>query len=227
MVNNGALGGDHPDPFGLIQTLLEENDPALHEALLQGIEHADRTVRVYCALLLAELFHDVRALPGLYEALVEWDRQMQDAAAEAVWEIGDADPSALIQALHFERGNVRDAIASALALVGWFPDDPDMEVAYRIATRDWRALVSLGPIAVPGLAAALSDPDGNVRRGAAWALGEIGDPRAIPVLVAALADASGDMLGIGGRVCDVAAEALLRIGSPEARSAVEQWRSAP
>ncbi len=226
MVNNRVLDEDHPDPFDRIQGLLEENDPALHGVLLEGIEHADRAVRVYCALLLAELFHDVRALPGLHEALVEWDREVQDAAAEAVWEIGDADPSTLIQALHFERGSVRDAVAGALALVGWFPDDPDMEVAYRIATRDWRALVSLGPAAVPGLAAALRDPDGNIRRGAAWALGEIGDPRAVPVLVAALADTSGDMFGIGGRVCDVAADALLRIGSPEAKSAVEQWRSA-
>ncbi len=212
------------DAIATLRAMAEANDPALHDTLIEATEHPDRAVRITAALMLAELFRDVRALPGLHEALLDWDRRMQGAAADAVWEIGDADAPALIRALHFERGSVRDAIAEALVLVGWFPDDPEVEVTYHLATRDWQAIVALGEAAVPGLLCALSDPDGNVRRGVCWALGQIGEARAVPFLIEALGDTSGDMFGIGERVCDVAAEALLRTGTPEALEAVERWR---
>jgi HEAT repeat protein len=208
------------DPIEWFERLAAENDPALHEALREALLHPDREVRIYAAVMLAQEFHDVSALPGLVDALLDWNRQVRSAAAEAVWEIGDMDPAGLIRALHFERGAVRDAIVEALAIVGWFPDDIEAEVTYYIAIRDWHQLVILGSPAVPGLISALSDPDGNVRRGAAWALGEIGDPRAVPYLIDLLEDTSGDMFGIGGRVCDVAAEALVQIGTAEAVGAV-------
>lgn len=207
----------------LLQRMAEENDPDLHAVLLEGAAHPAAAVRVYSALLLAEHFHDVRALPGLHEALLAWDRPTRDSAADAVWEIGDADAASLIRALHFERGSVRDAVAEALDMVGWFPDVPEAEVTYRIATRGWRELVALGADAVPGLVSALSDPDGNVRRGAVWALGHIGDARAVPYLVEMLADTSGDLFGAGARVCDAAAEALARIGTPDALAALEGY----
>jgi HEAT repeat protein len=210
----------HDDPVEWFEELAAENDPALQEVLREALLHPDREVRIYAAVMLAQEFHDVAALPGLVDALLDWNRQVQSAAAEAVWEIGDMDPAGLIRALHFERGDVRDAIVEALAIVGWFPDDVEAEVTYYIAIRDWRQLVVVGPPAVPGLISALSDPDGNVRRGAAWALGEIGDPGAVPWLIDLLADTSGDMFGIGGRVCDVAAGALVQIGTGQALEAV-------
>lgn len=223
----GLMRGDWPGAGAVaaLQAMAAANDPDLHDALIEGIEHPDREVRIYAALLLAEMFHDVRALPGLHDGLLDRDRHVQRAAANAVWEIGDADTPALIRALHFERGSVRDAIGEALALVGWFPDDPEADITFRLATRDWQAIVALGEEAVPGLIAALSDPDGNVRRGAAWALGQIGDARAVPFLIDTLADTAGDMFGIGERVCDGAAEALLRLGTPQALEAVEGWRA--
>ncbi len=213
--------------LAILQQLAEDNDPDLHATLLEGAAHPAPVVRVYSALLLAERFHDVRALPGLHEALLAWDRPTRDSAADAVWEIGDADAASLIRALHFERGTVRDAIAEALDLVGWFPDATEAEVTYRIATRGWQELVALGEEAVPGLVAALSDPDGNVRRGAVWALGHIGDPRSVPFLVEMLADTSGDLFGEGARVCDVAAEALARIGTPAALAALDAYDASP
>ena len=115
--------------------------------------------------------------------------------------------------------------AEALGWVGWFPDDADTEVGYRIAVRSWRGLVAMGSEAVPALVSALSDPDGNVRRGACWALGYIGDARAVPYLIEMLEDKSGDLLGIGSSVADAAAEALVRIGTREAMDAVEAWET--
>ena len=49
------------------------------------------------------------------------------------------------------------------------------------------------PGAVDALAAALRDASVNVRKSAAWALGNIGDRRAVEPLVAALADANADV----------------------------------
>jgi len=215
---------DDLSPLEELEQLVEDNHPSLRDDLLEALNDPDREVRIAASVYLAELFHDTRSLPGLYEGLVSRMRGTRLAAANAVWEIGDANPAALIRALNFERGTVRQAIGEALELVGWIPDDPESEIAYRIATWNWQALVSLGEIAVPGLVSVLSDPDGNVRRGACWTLGQIADPRCVPFLIATLTDEGGGLLGIGERVCDAAAEALLRIGTLEALEAVRAWR---
>ncbi len=213
------------DILEALDLLIADNHPDLHEALLEAVDDHDRRVRIYAALRLAELFHDVAALPGLYEALQSGDRRMGRLAADLIWEIGDEDAAGLIRALHLERAEVREAVAGALEAVGWFPDDVENEVAYHIATRGWREIVVIGAPAVPPLLSALDDPDGNVRRGAVWTLGQIGDPRAVPFLISMLEDTAGDMFGIGERVCDAAAEALERIGTPEALAAVRAWHS--
>lgn len=216
---------DGYDEFEAMEIMADEGHPELRDVLYDMIGHNDQRLRIFAAMMLAQEFQDVKALPGLHEALQSWNRNTQKAAATAVWEIGDSDTAGLIRALHFERGRVRDAIADALRLVGWFPDDPDAEVAYRIATRTWKELVTLGEKAVSGLVSALPDPDGNVRRGAIWTLGQIGDVRAVPFLIEMLDDTSGDMFGIGERVCDAAAEALLNIGTAEAVQAVRTWQA--
>jgi HEAT repeat protein len=210
-----------------LEQMAEDDDPDLHEALLEAVEHPSQAVRVAAALMLAEQFHDAKAVPALHEAIYHGEPRLQRRAADAVWEIGDWDPASLIRALHFARGPVRDAIAEALEMVGWIPDDISAEVTYRIATRTWQQIVGIGPEAVSRLVSALSDPDGNVRRGAVWTLGQIGDIRAVPFLIPMLEDTSGDLFGAGSRVCDVAAEALLRIGTDEAVQAVEAWRASP
>lgn len=78
---------------------------------------------------------------------------------------------------------------------------------------------------MPALLAALNDPDGAVRRASAWALGQIGDAQAVAGLAGLLDDLEGGMFGVGDRVCDIAAEALQRIGTPEAMSALSQWQA--
>ncbi|WP_292383567.1 HEAT repeat domain-containing protein [Methanoculleus sp. UBA430] len=51
-----------------------------------------------------------------------------------------------------------------------------------------RALSALGPAALPGLLAALEDPDPRLRMWAAYTLGMIGDGRPAPALIRALED---------------------------------------
>lgn len=227
MVNN-VLRHYLDSGLNLVDALMQmrdDNHPELRQTLLHLVESPDGQVRVFSALMLAQEFRDVHALPGLHEALSSLDRQGRGDAADAIWEIGDSNPAGLIRALHFERGVVRDSIVEALDLIGWIPDDVSNEVTYLIATRRWKELVPIGADAVPGLVSALADPDGNVRRGAIWALGMIGDDRAVPFLIDMLADTSGDMFDIGVRVCDTAAAALERIGTPQAVEAVATWEA--
>ncbi len=64
-------------------------------------------------------------------------------------------------------------------------------------------------LAVEELVQALHDPSSEVRREAARALGEIGDPRALPALLKMLNDPTSDIVA-------ECAEALGKIGSPDA-----------
>jgi HEAT repeat protein len=76
-----------------------------------------------------------------------------------------------------------------------------------------RALALIGEPAVEPLIAALRNEDADIRMNAAWALGEIKDPRAIePLLEAAEYRPPGRLLP--GLAQDAAKNALVRIGEP-------------
>lgn len=208
-----------------LRALIEDDDPDLQDALVEALRHPSRQVRTFAALNLAELFQDVRAASHLAQALQEGDMQAQRAAANALWEIGDANAAGLLREITQAPIDRRDAVANALYWIGWSPDDPYSAVAYYVMTQQWQACIAIGLEAVPGLLDALHNWDGSVRRGAAWALGEIGDPQAVPGLVERLEDFEGGLFGVGDRICDVAAEALAKIGTPEAWDALDWWHA--
>jgi HEAT repeat protein len=90
----------------------------------------------------------------------------------------------------------------------------------------WSAAKALGKIAdvraIETLMYVLQhDQDKNVRLESARALGIIGDSSVILSLVKALNDVSRSGMF---RVCDIAAKALEKIGTPEALQAVKEWR---
>jgi HEAT repeat protein len=206
-----------------LRALIEDDDSDLQDALVEALRHPSRQVRTFAALNLAELFQDVRAAAHLAEALQEGDAQAQRAAANALWEIGDADAAGLLREIRSAPIDRIDVIANALFWIGWSPDDPNSAVVYYVMTQQWQACIALGSEAVSGLLEALQDWDGGVRRGAAWALGEIGDPQAVPELIERLEDFEGGLFGVGDRICDIAAEALAKIGTPEAWDALDWW----
>lgn len=207
-----------------LQRLIDDDHPWVQDALVEALGHELRRVRIYAALQLAEQFQDVRAVAGLAEALETGDQQQRKAASAALWEVGDADTPGMLRALYLTPADARDTIARALYWIGWSPDDPDTAVAFYVTTQQWRECIVLGASAVPGLLSTLQDWDGTVRRGAAWVLGEIGDERAVPALAALLSDTQGGLFGVGERVCDIAAEALTKIGTPEALAALAAWQ---
>ena len=119
---------------------------------------------------------DPKAVEPLIDALKDGNRDVQQAAAEALGEIGD--PKAvepLIEALKDGDEEIRRIAAKALGEIG-------------------------DPKAVEPLIDALKDGNRDVQQAAAEALGEIGDPKAVEPLIEALRDKSWSVRGTAAKV---------------------------
>jgi len=152
---------------------------------------------------------------GLIKALSDYltNDRVRQAAADALGQIGDARAVApLIAALGDRSGDVRATAAGALAKIGT-PAVPPLiallggrgGLGYIAAD----ALAKIGTPAVEPLIAALKHSEHgeyDVRKDLAWALGKIGDARAVAPLIAALKDRYDS-------VRDAALAALVQIGT--------------
>jgi len=185
------------------------------DALLAAVNDQENSVREHVFAALGQL-GDGRAVAPLVAALSHGDWPVRRHAADALGRLGDARAVApLVTALSEQEWLVRSSAAQALDRLGWSPDNGAAGAAYWIARRQWgkcvkiaaidpliaatrdervradatRTLVKIGARAVDALIGALNDDDdGEVRRAAADALGQIGDPRATGPLLAALND---------------------------------------
>jgi HEAT repeat protein len=125
---------------------------------------------------------------------------------------------------------VREAAAETLGNLGDPSGVPALVAALSDSDKFVRiaAIVALSKIndssAGDPLVKMLRDPDSMVRCFAAGALGQIAYPGAVPNLIMLLHDTDGPYWE-EKRVCDVAADALHTIGTPEAARAVTEWRS--
>jgi hypothetical protein len=96
------------------------------------------------------------------------------------------DVKGLSGLLRSEHRAVRAAAARALDTTGWSPSDEVQRIHYLIAKEQWDELARAGSAALAPLASLLSrrrHEDVDVRRGAAWALGQIGDLKAVNALL--------------------------------------------
>lgn len=135
------------------------------------------------------------AAPALITALMNPAPEIRSAAATALGRMEAAVP-AMMRALAAPGWQVRSGVASALGQIGPAAEAavPSLIEALADEHSDVRlaaaeALGRIGPAAepaVPALIEAVADP--NIRRTAAWALGELGSPAAAPALFKALAD---------------------------------------
>lgn len=174
------------------------------------------------------------AVPFLLEALSDRNWSGRWAAPGALGKIRNTEAmSGLIDALRDRNCDLRDSIAYVLSEIG----DPIAVPALLEALSDtsntsWgrssaaAALERIGaPAAAPGLLEALAAESTGIRFFAARALGSMGDPSAVPRLTSLLTDlASESWSSEIGRVCvcDMAAQALRKIGTKEALAAVKQ-----
>jgi HEAT repeat protein len=124
---------------------------------------------------------------------------VREVAAEALGIIGSPDAlPALVDALGNSEPFVKRAVIEALGAIG-------------------------DPTPVPQLLDLLHDDEVHLRWSTAEALGRMKDARAVPALIERLEDLEPTDWD-DKRVCDVVADALEGIGTPEARAAVDGWR---
>jgi HEAT repeat protein len=191
-------------------------------ALSAGLTHEDDQVATTSAELLGLIDHE-RTLEPLKQALTRASKRPKVAAAAAE-ALGNKDleevSDALLGALRRGPAEVRTAAVRALGRLGAseFRDEfVEMLTSGTAPTRAAAAEALKGladPDTIEPLVAALSDTNEAVRREAAAALGAIGEP-AIDDLVPLL-DSEDDWIYRGAR------SALRRIGSPEAKAALER-----
>lgn len=176
------------------EALVQIGAPAV-EALLGALHDSEPAVRRAVIRVLADIA-DPRALEPLMKALGEFmPLGTHEAIVRALAQIGD----------------VR-AVKPLLSATG-----PSFSPDVIVAASD--TLVQLGAPAVEPLVAALKEGEEHARGWAAWALGEIGDARAVEPLLAELETAPATVRfgdAPASRVPSAAAEALGKIGDPRA-----------
>jgi HEAT repeat protein len=140
------------------------------------------------------------AVPALVEALGSWDNKTYNQSMAVLEQIGEPARAHLLAATSDERLYVRLHARDVLVRLEW--DEPEVESAIargfdRPGALDRassaRAIGHLHfPAHAPRLRALLADPDPDVVREAALALGHLGDHAALPALRDALARAHYD-----------------------------------
>lgn len=183
-------------------------------ALAEALRDTDSGVR-YTAVGALGRIGNPAAIPALLDALHDADSRMRSAAAQALGSIGDpAAVPALIERLvdtnkaSFSKSRVCDDAVAALEKIG----TPEALEAVRRWREDEFARACTN----------LQDANISTRIDAILTLAETADPRAIPYLIVKLADTE---VGFWNqRVYDYAAQALEKIGTPEALEAARRWR---
>jgi HEAT repeat protein len=171
--------------WGAARALGEIGDKSALKTLVPALKDKDIKVRKEVAEALGTMGEP--AVGPLIQTLEDTDGEVREKAAKALGKMGDARAvGPLFTALHDSKSEVRKKAAKALDKLAWKPGDDSERVRYLIAKKKWADLVTIGASAVKPLIQALEDTDSKVRKGAAEALGKIGDTRAVGPLVHAL-----------------------------------------
>ncbi len=188
------------------------HDPRALEPLLALLGDQNRQVRSAAGQALGEI-RDVRdpqpfiAALGASALRGDRDATVRKGIMAGLSQLGGKAIHALVEALSAGDDTRRTSAANALDELGWQPRRDAAGVAYWMVKADWNRCVESGAPAVEPLIAALGDGSASVRKGAASALGEIGDLRVLAPLAAMLGDESDDARW-------VAVKALARLGGP-------------
>ena len=177
----------------VIEAQVKIGKPAV-DLLVSALKDSDWQVRRNCAKALGQI-RDMRAIEPLAALLVDEDSSVRRYSAEALGEI--SDPRAiepLVAALKDKSFDAREAVAGALEKIGWQPGKDENGARYWIGKHEWSQCVGFGSLAVEPLIAVVMYDYNYWVRGAAEALGDIGDPRAVEALVAAVSHANQRLL---------------------------------
>ncbi|MBI5669304.1 MAG: HEAT repeat domain-containing protein [Chloroflexi bacterium] len=211
------------------QTLRGVADQSVIQRLVAALSDPDWVVRFATAEALG-WFRDRSTVQPLTTLVHDPKWKVRVATIRALAEIGDpAAAETVLEALADPHNLVREAAAEALGNLGnpvainqlvEAMSDPERFV--RLAAID-----SVGkmrnPATVNSLITLLNDSDDAVRCYTVYALARIGQVQVIPALIASLDDTAVPYWE-DRRICDIAAEALQTIGTPQARRAVQEWQ---
>lgn len=170
------------------QALSQIGDPRAVEPLIEFMKKEKRLSR-YAVRYLSMIGEP--AVKPLIEALRDENSLIRRLASSGLGRIGEPAVEPLIKTLEDEDENVRYGAVDALGRIG---DPRAVEPLIKtlgdkeVGRAAWSALSKMGRPAVKPLIKALKDEDPRVREGAARALGELSDPRAIEPLEKALED---------------------------------------
>jgi HEAT repeat protein len=207
-----ALKDERSEVRGKVAEALGEiRDARAVDALIEAFrdKNSDLSVRRSVVWALRKI-GDVRAIDTLIEALK--DKSISEVAQKAIIKIAKKDLDVvdkLIKVLGSKNSDIREGIAEVLDEISWRPGSNKEKILYYIARQDWDECVEMGSFAVEFLIERLKDEDSDVRKNVAWALGEIGDARAVGALIEALRDKDS-------KVRRSVAEALGKIGDARA-----------
>lgn len=168
------------------EALCPMRDPRAVPALCTAAVDGDPGVRRAAVIALGEL-GDPRAIEVLVRAKKSGDRRLRLAAAEALGKIPHpAAVQPLCEALLASDGQLQMRASAALVQLG---ATAAPGVCRMLGVQERMVLttaVQLGAAAIPFLIEALRSREGNVRRAAAWALGELAEQQPHPELRTAL-----------------------------------------
>jgi HEAT repeat protein len=174
-----------------VAALANIGQPAI-EPLKYVLRDKDMVVRRHATTALAQIA-DPNSIKPWIDALRDDDPKVQETAAMTLVKAGPAAMDPLIAALN---DNDRYFRKSVTRVLGEMKDPKGLEPLSRMlrdkdpgvqkAAAD--ALVSIGSASIDVLADALKDATSTIRLSAAWALGEIKDPKCADVLIPALKD---------------------------------------
>ncbi len=197
-----VLNGPRRDAYRVAAQFLAQRDAG---ALMTVLRSEDESAVQVAAEALGELGDD-----GAMTGLIDFVRESK--SCNAVWAVvalshfqDEAVTEVLLEAMSSPFGNIQHAAANALAERKCEPEDPKLLAKYYVYNGQFEAAANLGEVALEPLLNALSSK-GFSSEQAVWALGMLGDPRAIEPLEGLLASPNDSTR---------AAEALCQIGGPE------------
>lgn len=198
--------------------------------LFAELRNSDKTAREFAVKTLGKEGNYEAVEPLLNMLAKDKDWGVRARAAESLGIIGDMEAvSGLIDALRDGSGIVRREAAEALGELRAQSAIPalrkclyDVEDLVRRYAAEALGILQDSDSVQTIIDVILEDENPHVRGIGARALGNIGDPRAVPHLIDHLQD--NEEVYPHELVCQTAAGALIRIGTPEALNAVHEWR---
>lgn len=162
--------------------------------LVKALQYQDDEVRLRAIAALSNV-SSADACPDLISCLKDNNEKIRGACVTTLVAMGESALPLLFNAMGDQSWLVRKGAADALTRLRWSPDDDEIKVCFLFAQGSWDELAGFKKKAIPYLVEGLRDENAGIRKGAARALGSIGDPDGFEPLTRALSDPDPDVRG--------------------------------